>query len=177
MLKKIMIALGVIVVLLVGGYFALVQFLINRTDVAEAQALVGQKAPSIIVKSYPGREALPLSSLYEKKPIYLNFWATWCPPCVREMPHMEELYPEYRDKLGFVIVSVDSKLTDLEAFLAKNKYTFPIYTTNNKEASDAYNLLGIPTSIIIGTDGNIKAVHVGGMSREDMKAFLDSVQK
>ena len=60
--------------------------------------------------------------------VLLNFWATWCPPCIAELPSMQKLYNDYKDKVRFVFVTNEDKAT-IEAFLAEKGYDLPIYTS------------------------------------------------
>ncbi len=178
MLKKILIVLGVLVVIAAGGVGYLYYSVTKGPDMAKAQAMERQPAPIIALKTFPDKNEVSLGDLIGKdKPVYLNFWATWCPPCVHEMPFMNELYPEYKDKMDFVIASVDAKQDDVVKFQEKNNYSFPIYYADNKEAAQAYGIQGIPTSVLIDGKGNVINVHIGSMSKEDMKSFLDGAFK
>ena len=178
MLKKILIVLGVLVVIAAGGVGYLYYSVTKGPYMAKAQAMERQPAPIIALKTFPDKNEVSLGDLIGKdKPVYLNFWATWCPPCVHEMPFMNELYPEYKDKMDFVIASVDAKQDDVVKFQEKNNYSFPIYYADNKEAAQAYGIQGIPTSILIDGKGNVINVHIGSMSKEDMKSFLDGAFK
>jgi cytochrome c biogenesis protein CcmG, thiol:disulfide interchange protein DsbE len=171
MWKKII--LGIVIVLVAGGAFLFKQISAPQ-DMAKARAMESQAAPNLSLTTYPGKEQIELQSLVGKKPIYLNFWATWCPPCIGEMPHMNELYAQYKDKLEFVIVSVDNDAADVDKFISAKQYSLPIYTVDNQAAAKAYDIQGIPASIIIGTDGKVKTVHVGSMSKAEMQQFFDS---
>jgi len=178
MLKKILMVLGVIFVLIVGGVGYLYYTVTKGPDMAKAQAMERKPAPIISLKTFPEKNSVSLQDLIGKgKPVYLNFWATWCPPCVGEMPHMNALYPQYKDKMDFIIASVDSKQDDVVAFQEKNNYSFPIYYADNREAAEAYGIQGIPTSILIDAEGNIINIHIGSMGKDDMQSFLDGAFK
>ncbi|MEA1898845.1 MAG: TlpA disulfide reductase family protein [Bacteroidota bacterium] len=85
--------------------------------------------------------------------IFLNFWATWCPPCVAEMPSIQSLYEEYGDKIRFIIVSRESPEV-IQEFVKKNKYTFPVYSQSASEPA-IFKSQSIPTSYLISPSGNI----------------------
>ncbi|PQV48939.1 thiol-disulfide isomerase/thioredoxin [Jejuia pallidilutea] len=87
------------------------------------------------------------------KVVLINFWATWCPPCIAEMPSMKALYADYKDKIEFVFVSNEKPKT-IKAFLTKNNYTFNVYTPLTKHP-DVFNIKGIPRTFLIDTNGNI----------------------
>ena len=95
------------------------------------------------------------------------------------MPFINELYPQYKDKVQFVMVSVDDpKDKDkVVKFIADKRFTFPVYTASQADIAKAYNIQGIPTTYIISGNGNIKKVHVGGMTKQELKALLDKAVK
>jgi thiol-disulfide isomerase/thioredoxin len=99
---------------------------------------------------------------YEGKVIFLNLWATWCPPCRAEMPSMDKLQDKYKDK-DFVILGVaqGEDLATVKKFLKKNPYRFPIFTDTKGRVGMAYSTGSIPTSYLIDRNGNIVAQFVG----------------
>lgn len=85
--------------------------------------------------------------------IFLNFWATWCPPCVAEMPGIQSLYEEYGGKIRFIIVSRESPEV-IHEFVKTNGYTFPVYSQSVSEP-EIFQSQSIPTSYLISPSGNI----------------------
>jgi peroxiredoxin len=91
------------------------------------------------------------------KVVLLNFWATWCPPCRREMPDMQKLYQRYAAK-GLVVLGVsDEKRETVEAFLAKQSYTFPILLDPDRKVNTSYFIEGIPHSFLFDRQGKLVA--------------------
>ena len=133
-------------------------------------------APDVRLKGLDGQERM-LSDLYKDKPLYVNFWASWCPPCVKELPHIEGLYQKYGDRVAFAAVSVDEHSEDAQALAQKSGLTLPVYTGNNAELSRNYGLDAIPVSLLIGKDGKILAKTVGGMTEKQLEAFLQPALK
>jgi peroxiredoxin len=89
------------------------------------------------------------------KVVLLNFWATWCPPCRKEMPDMQKLYAELAPK-GFVVLAVsDEKRDVVEKFLADKHYTFPVLLDDARKAHESFDVEGIPKSFLFGRDGKI----------------------
>jgi thiol-disulfide isomerase/thioredoxin len=89
----------------------------------------------------------------ERKVIVVNLWATWCPPCVAEMPSMQKLYESYGDRVDFYFVTAEANEKPLK-FMEKNEYSFPVY----REVQEAPELLrsrSIPATFIISKDGTI----------------------
>jgi len=115
----------------------------------------GVSAPDF---TFPGLDGKKVSLAdYKGKVVLLNIWATWCAPCVAEMPSMEKLYRELKDE-GFVIVavSVDETGTDAVApFMKKHKLGFPVLLDTVGDIKSLYQVTGIPESFIIDKDGII----------------------
>jgi peroxiredoxin len=91
------------------------------------------------------------------KIVLLNFWATWCPPCRKEMPDMEKLYRTYQTKGLTVIAVSDEDRETVVNFLAKNSYTFPIALDPGRKVNLAFSVEGIPKSFIFDREGRLAA--------------------
>lgn len=119
---------------------------------------------------------------YEGKTIFLNFWATWCPPCRGEMPHIEELYNEYGlNKEEVVILGVASPnlgregdTEEVKSFLSDNDYTFPVLLDEGGEMVYQYGINAFPTTFIIDKEGYITKYIPGAMSKETMKNIIEN---
>lgn len=107
-------------------------------------------------------------SSFAGKVVFLNFWATWCPPCRAEMPSMERLHARLRDK-GLVVLGVDLQegKSEVEAFVHENFLTFPVVLDSSGSAGAAYGVRSIPTTFIIGRDGTILAGRMGAQEWDD----------
>jgi len=89
----------------------------------------------------------------KEKVVLVNFWATWCPPCIAEMPSMQALYNDYKDKIEFVFVSNEKQET-INKFLEKKEYNFNVYTPVGK-APILFNVSSMPRTYLIDKAGNI----------------------
>jgi thiol-disulfide isomerase/thioredoxin len=126
------------------------------------------------LKSTDGTE-FNLEEKFKDKVVFINFWATWCPPCIAEMPTIEKLYQKYKDKIGFALIS-NEDIGMIAEFKNRNKYTFPVYQIE-MDIPEVFNLTIIPATFIISPDRKIALKHVGGAnwSHEDVMKYLDEL--
>lgn len=120
---------------------------------------VGQMAPDF---DLPGASGSVKLSSYKGKTVYLDFWASWCGPCKQSFPWMNEMQSRYGSK-GFQIVgvNVDQKLDDAKEFLKENKASFDVAFDSSGKIPKTFAIKGMPTSLLIGPDGKVIAVHSG----------------
>jgi thiol-disulfide isomerase/thioredoxin len=123
------------------------------------------------VKALDGTE-VNLKDYAQGKTIFLNFWATWCPPCVAEMPSIDTLYGLFGETMAFVCVSNESAEM-LKDFIKEKKYSFPVFYAETPSPPEL-NAAALPTTFIIASDGKILLKHVGGAdwAHESVIAFL-----
>ena len=116
---------------------------------------------------------------YKGKVIFLNFWATWCPPCKKEMPDIENIYKEYgENKKDVVILGVNSeKENEVKKFLKDEGYTFPTVIDENSEVMRKYFIQAFPTSFVIDKEGNVYGYVMGGLTKEQIKQVIEEVLK
>ncbi len=91
--------------------------------------------------------------------VLINFWATWCQPCVQEMPSLEKLYQAYGNKIRFLFVAQDEKIK-VDAFMAKKAYDFPVYYSTSKKPG-LFISKSIPTTYILDKNGQIILAKTG----------------
>ncbi len=96
---------------------------------------------------------------YKGKKILINFWATWCPPCVAELPSMQALYSDYKNDVAFLFVTNDDDAT-IAKFLQKDIYTVPIFHPIT-EAPEAIRTYSLPTTYLINEKGEIVIEQTG----------------
>ncbi len=111
---------------------------------------------------------------FRDKVVFLNFWATWCPPCIAEMPDINNLYQEVdNSKIVFVMISLDKSFETAKAFVDKKGYDFPIYTLRSS-LPEVFSRSAIPTTFVVSPEGKI-VVEKQGMAKyntEKFKRFL-----
>ena len=139
----------------------------------------GFAAPDFTLDLLGGGE-VTLSDL-RGKPIMVNLWASWCPPCRAEMPAIQKVYQDYRD-LGLVVLGVNTTNQDSEAdaaaFVREYGLTFPIPLDRDGSVSVRYALRGLPTTFFIDRKGIIRSVVVGGpMSEAVIRSNVEDLLK
>jgi peroxiredoxin len=129
----------------------------------------GENAPDFILKDMSGKD-VALSS-FKGKPVVLNFWATWCPYCRQERPHLKALYEEYNDKgLVIIAVSLDRSSKTVKRFMEQNPAPFMVLTDTEGITAALYNIMGYPTTYLINRSGKIKQRFVGPVEWTDRNA-------
>ncbi|MGC8808080.1 MAG: TlpA family protein disulfide reductase [Thiomonas sp.] len=103
------------------------------------------------------------------KVVVLEYWATWCPFCARQMPHVEALYQkEHHRGLEVLALSIDKKAADIPLFIKTKNYTFPVAWLSPALAKVLPKPAGLPVTIVIGRDGRVKLAESGEMFAEDL---------
>jgi thiol-disulfide isomerase/thioredoxin len=120
-----------------------------------------RKVPNITLDSLKGGK-VELKS-FKGKVIFLNFWATWCGPCKEEMPSMEALQQQFKDKdFLFLTISVDYEgAKPVRDFIEKQRYTFPVLIDQKGETLDLFDVKGIPTTFIIDKQATMIGIAIG----------------
>ena len=108
-------------------------------------------------------------SEFEGKTVFMNFWATWCPPCIAEMPDIHDLYDKVGDDVAFVMISVDEEQGKALRFVEKKGFDFPIYFLKSG-LPKTYETRSIPTTYVISPDGEI-VTEQHGLSKYDTEKF------
>lgn len=148
----------------------------NEETAATDNAKTYETAQDFTLKDLNGNE-VSLSDFQGKK-VFLNFWATWCPPCIAEMPEIEKLYQETKDS-DLVILSVETgdSLDTVSAFIEEKGYTFEVLLDGEQSVAIDYGISAIPTSYFIDEEGTIVSKVVGGMDLDEMKNNIEKLDK
>jgi thiol-disulfide isomerase/thioredoxin len=113
------------------------------------------------------------------KPVVLNFWASWCPPCKSEMPDFDEICKEYDGKVTFMMVNltdgVQETVESARNFIHMMEYSFPVYYDTSMEASNVYGIQSIPTTFFIDAEGKLIAFANGAMDGETLKRGIGMI--
>jgi thiol-disulfide isomerase/thioredoxin len=133
--------------------------------------LAGKPAPELEVTDIKGKP-VSLSAL-KGKTVLLDFWTTWCPPCLADAPVLDDLYRRYADKnLMIVGMSVDEDRETVEHFLQKHAHNFPVVLTTENEMPRAYQLGLFPTYIVIDPNGTVNTAFDGDQGFGELRKHL-----
>jgi len=106
------------------------------------------------------------------KVVLVNFWATWCPPCRKEMPDLQALYDKYKDR-GFVVLSIsDEEAAKVSPFVAERKITYPVLLDPGRKVNTAFVVEGIPKSFVYDRDGKLVAQSIDMRTRSQFQQML-----
>ena len=132
---------------------------------------IGSKAPSFSLMDL--NDNLHNLDNYAGKPVLINFWTTWCPYCVVEMPLMQELHESGQD-VAVIAINVQEKKEDVETFIDGEGYTFTVLLDKQAQVSGAYQIRGLPTTFAVDGTGIITAIRVGAFDAEGLAALVES---
>ena len=152
----------------------------DRVDAPENIAeTVGdlQRAPDFVMEDIDGNE-IRLSD-FLGRPVVLNFWTTWCPSCVREIPYFEWLYQDDENDVQVLKVNLIGSRGEthstVESFMQAGGYTFPLYFDTVGEGAREYNVRAIPATFFITSEGYIAANVQGAVNETTLQSGLDLI--
>ena len=181
-----LVALVVVLVVAFLGYDALVGRAGSQAEPAGAPGASTGAAGSSDAKYLSDYEAVVYSETGEPftfdqiaggKPLVINFWATWCPYCVQEMPDFQDIYAQYGDKVSFAFVDYADgsreTVEDASAWLADNGFDdLPAYYDTKIEAVQAFGIAAFPTTVVVAADGEVMTITRGAIDPDLMRGAL-----
>jgi peroxiredoxin len=137
-------------------------------------ARLGGPAPDFTLQTADGG-TVRLSDL-KGKPVFINFWATWCEPCREEMPAMQAIYDQYRAR-GLVILAIDMEEDQrrVQRWIEQGGFTFTFLLDSDGAQVKRYNINASPTSYFIGPDGVIRDLKLGALNRTEMQTKVEKL--
>jgi thiol-disulfide isomerase/thioredoxin len=128
------------------------------------------KADPMIFKNREG-ELISTESL-KGRTVFINFWASWCPPCLAEMPSIQKLYDRFKNdkRIVFIMADVDHKLNESTSFLSKRSIDLPVYEPHSLQGTALYDGT-LPTTLIINKEGMV-ILHHSGIGRYDTPSII-----
>jgi thiol-disulfide isomerase/thioredoxin len=143
----------------------------------EVAPRAGALAPDFELVDVRTGQPVRLSGL-RGKPVFINFWGTWCPPCRAEMPEMERLARKYGDQTTILGVSMAPRDTPdlVREFVDKYNYSWTFIHDADYGVASTYQVMSIPSSYFIDAQGTVRAVHVGAMNYQQMERYFEQVK-
>jgi thiol-disulfide isomerase/thioredoxin len=147
----------------------LVSFMVTTSSVAK---LSGEMSPDCTLTAFNGSPVNNLQAL-QGEVVYLDFWASWCIPCIRSFPFMNQLEHDLKDKgLRVVGVNLDEDPADARKFLEKYPVDFSIVTDPEKQCVQDFNVFAMPSAYLIDRKGVVRHVHQGFRAEETQELRL-----
>ena len=136
---------------------------------------VSGPAPDFTLKSLGGKN-LKLSEMAGNV-VLINFWASWCGPCREEMPLLNAMHKKY-EPLGFTVlgVNVEEQADNARGFLRDFPVDFPVLLDSSNQVSKLYNVVAMPTTVVVDRDGNLRYLHKGYKSGDEKK-YQEMIKK
>jgi thiol-disulfide isomerase/thioredoxin len=137
----------------------------------------GDKIPEFDIASiYENQPNISLKDL-EGKTLFIDFWASWCAPCITSLPLYNEIYDKYQDQgLEVIAVNVDNPIEDGLDFLLDTPLDFLIPQDPEGDVSEMFGVIGMPSSYLVSPDGNVRLVHMG-FRNGDIDLIEEEIQK
>ena len=162
-------------VAVIGGLIAIIGVVLalsfSTPNVNVGRAVIGKPISDFALTDING--VTHKISDYKGRPVLINAWATWCPPCRAEMPDLHAFYLKHQAE-GFEMLAINSGESQsvVASFIQQMGFTFPALVDQSKAVLNGLGIDGLPTSILVGRDGTVKYIHVGGLTPEMINTQL-----
>lgn len=147
-----------------------------------AEDRLNKDAPDLTLEYLNGKKIL-LTELLENGPVLVDFWATWCEPCKKEMVYLDKFHRQYGDS-GFQVLAINQdsprSLSKVRAYIRAKRFTFPVFVDPNKQIAQKLNVQVLPTTLLISAEGKIVWRHVGflpGDERDIEKVIREAISQ
>lgn len=159
---------GLLSLTVVGG--------VSQVVTAKTAPVVGGIAPGFTLNDLNGKSVELNQVLKSKKVTLINFWATWCPPCRAEIPEFVKFYRKYSAKgVEILAVNLQENTADVKNFVKNNGMNFPVLTDGNGRVGQMYQVMAIPTTFFVDSNGKIFYKIEGSTSMATLEAKVRSV--
>ncbi len=171
-------AKSIVIIVIIFAALVVLFLGVKKRETSRPRAAVeGLVAPELRV-SDPSGKLGSLSGL-EGSVVLVNFWATWCPPCREEMPSLQALYNQFRDRQGFRMVTVlyREDYRKAMAFLKESNYDLPVTVDSDEKTARSYGVTGVPETYIVDKKGILRKKIIGpaDWSSPEAVAYISSL--
>ena len=176
---KIIILVAALVIVIAGAFIA---YNIYKEDVGNSeksgfQTQTGTKMTDFAFFDMDNKE-VKLSD-FSGKAVVINFWATWCPACISELPIFQSTYNNHKDDVQFIMLNLTDGDRETEKnvknYISENKFTFPVFMDKMAAGAKTYSVYSIPQTIFIDKEGNIIYTHIGAISLHDLENRIKQI--
>ncbi len=171
--------IAVIVSVLALGVLVLLGFGLTRKEApgpAGVGTRVNRPAPDFALTLFSG-EQIALSGL-RGKPVVINFWASWCPPCREEAPTLEKVWRAYKDKgVAFIGVDIQDRTSDALAYIKEFDITYPNGPDIRSKIAADYGITGVPETFFVNRQGVIVSRWIGAISEKMLVAGIEEIMR
>lgn len=134
----------------------------------EGDVSLGAEAPQVEMAGFEDDGTVTLAQ-FEGKPLVMNFWASWCPPCIAEMPDFEKVFQDVKDDVQFLGVNQSDNHSAAADLVARTGVTYPLASDPNGEVFAAFGGAGMPTTVFIDADGRVVDVVTGQLTEDQLR--------
>lgn len=173
-MKKRRLVLRSFILLVLGAAVAYTLYA-NFTKETKEIVIIGEKSPDFALLDMNGQKH-KLSD-YKGQGVFLNFWGTWCKPCEKEMPYMNNQYQLFKDK-GVQLLAVNVGESDLvvKKFIEKYQLSFPVLIDTDSQVQTAYAIDPLPITFLIDKNGLVKKVYTGQLTEGMIEEFMEQIK-
>ena len=127
--------------------------------------------PAATLEGFAGGPPVDLAD-FRGTPMVVNFWATWCAPCVKEMPAFQEVAADLRDQVTFLGVDVEDSPPNAEPFIERLGIDYPLAIDPQREFARSVNIFGMPTTLFVDADGIVQYRYTGPLEEAQLRELL-----
>ena len=176
---KIIILVAVLVFVLAGAFITYNMYKENA-DIGTKISAQSEKTAKVSDFTFydMNKKEVKLSD-FSGKPVVINFWATWCPSCISELPFFQSAYETHKDDIQFIMLNLTDGEREtqksVEEYISENEYTFPVFMDIKGEGANTYGIYTIPQTMFIDKDSNIIYNHTGAMTLHDIETYIKQI--
>ncbi len=168
----IVVAGGLLLLVMFSGTSAPVHSTVSVESSVSANAAQAHPAPDFTLQKLGGG-TVSLSEFKGKKPVVVNFWASWCPNCRRDMPKLNGFYEKYMDKIEVIGINLKEKESVVQEFATARNISFPIAFDPSGRASNAFGIQYTNTHFLIDINGNLVSTIPGDIREADIVSLIE----
>ncbi|CEG27701.1 thiol-disulfide oxidoreductase ResA [Bacillus sp. B-jedd] len=173
-MKKRRLAIRTVILLLLAAAVGYTLYA-SLTKEERSRAGTGELAPDFVLTDLEGNEH-KLSD-YRGQGVFLNFWGTWCKPCEKEMPYINNQYKQFKDRgVQVLAVNISESNVAVQTFSDRYGLSFPIVLDKDSQVMNAYGVGNLPATFLVDKEGRIVRYHTGQLTEQAVKAFMESIE-